>query len=521
VGTITGGTNSLVLVSNPGFQIGDHIIIAVGGEAGAGMRGTKGVGGNWPATSYVDTATLLAASPAEGTRAWDVSTGKVWYRGASVWEDLSGVTSLYYTNRAVPLALTATITNVVGTTLTLDTNANVTATAANVYFDNAAILNAAWGASGTYAGIENLKWHVPAIFPISVPILIYAKQTWVIEGVGMDTSGFRNPDGAVGYPWVYDCDNVLVRDLGVIGNVADNGFGVQGFGTTDGADFVHGILFTISTSCIALRCKSTDVFYSAVGGQYCVDTWAIECVAVRTAGVQSYTQWQFGFADCYGGGLLNCEVDSPHLTAGPETFRSSRFSIIGGTFRNTLFSSNSSGSYLLKNVNIIINANSQLSEVSIPATSPIIQFNSNIQPPNAEMNLGAKVVGVNITVEGHINADRASLIYCTINESCPNVAISGDYPDGVSPRGHWQGPNYGGVPANSFSGIFVRNAGTGTVVRGMRFKGDVDFANGKSSIHQEGGSVTSTNNVMDNGVGGVGTIVETGTQTNAEWELSH
>ena len=47
-GSITGGTNTLVLAEDVGFKKLDYIIIAIGGEAGGGDTGTNGVGGSFP-----------------------------------------------------------------------------------------------------------------------------------------------------------------------------------------------------------------------------------------------------------------------------------------------------------------------------------------------------------------------------------------------------------------------------------------------------------------------------------------
>ena len=44
-GSMTAGSNQLILPASAGFAVGDHIIVAVGGEAGAGMRGTPGAWG--------------------------------------------------------------------------------------------------------------------------------------------------------------------------------------------------------------------------------------------------------------------------------------------------------------------------------------------------------------------------------------------------------------------------------------------------------------------------------------------
>jgi hypothetical protein len=75
-------------------------------------------------------------------------------------------------------------------------------------------------------------------------------------------------------------------------------------------------------------------------------------------------------------------------------------------------------------------------------------------------------------------------------------------------------------PAN---GVFVLSDGAGTVVSGMRFRGAT--SGGYYAPVSTSATLTATDNVMDagvnNGLTGGGTWVETGTQTNAEWEAGH
>ena len=53
-GSMYAGSNQLVLAAPAGFQVGDGIIVATGGEAGRGLRGTVGVGGVWPKLARSD-----------------------------------------------------------------------------------------------------------------------------------------------------------------------------------------------------------------------------------------------------------------------------------------------------------------------------------------------------------------------------------------------------------------------------------------------------------------------------------
>ena len=57
-GTIAAGSSTLVLAATQNLKVGDFLLVEIGHEAGAGLRGTIGVGGVWPALYYATTAAL-------------------------------------------------------------------------------------------------------------------------------------------------------------------------------------------------------------------------------------------------------------------------------------------------------------------------------------------------------------------------------------------------------------------------------------------------------------------------------
>jgi hypothetical protein len=138
-GSITSGTPTLVVADATGYEIGDPIIVEIGDEPGAGIRGTVGVGGTWPAMSYATAALMNAdTTQVDGQWAYQADTGltKWWDDDVSqAWSRSTRAPSDYYESKCLPLALIANITNIVGNTITLDTNASATATNANVYYN--------------------------------------------------------------------------------------------------------------------------------------------------------------------------------------------------------------------------------------------------------------------------------------------------------------------------------------------------------------------------------------------------
>lgn len=78
-GTISQSSNSLVLNQPTNLRVGDWITVQCGTETGACMRGTVGVGGQWPSLNYATTATLQAdTSKAANTYAYATDTGNAW-----------------------------------------------------------------------------------------------------------------------------------------------------------------------------------------------------------------------------------------------------------------------------------------------------------------------------------------------------------------------------------------------------------------------------------------------------------
>lgn len=107
-GSMTAGSNLLTTRSDPGFAVGDTVIVEIGREAGRGMPGTKGVGGTWPSQSYANAAAMNAATPAANTIAWLEDTGVVYQYVGGVWVERSQ--SSTYTRKAIPLSLVSKIT---------------------------------------------------------------------------------------------------------------------------------------------------------------------------------------------------------------------------------------------------------------------------------------------------------------------------------------------------------------------------------------------------------------------------
>src|SRR4029077_12232866 len=106
-GTISAGSTSLTVADPAELAVGDHLIVQIGGETGAGARGTLGVGGAWPSLSYADPTAMNADnSRPERTYAWDRASGLVYIYTSGAWvhreDGGSPYNQAYYTAKALP-----------------------------------------------------------------------------------------------------------------------------------------------------------------------------------------------------------------------------------------------------------------------------------------------------------------------------------------------------------------------------------------------------------------------------------
>lgn len=421
-GTISAGSDQLTVASAVGFSIGNSIIIAVGGEAGAGARGTRGVGGTWPALSYANTATMNAdSSKAAGTWAWVEASGNVYRYTAGVWTQVSAVD--YYVAKVVPRALITTITGKTGNVLTLADEASVDATGADVYFDNLPIFDAAVALGGTSVTLNMAA----GTFATSDRFILLAKHNWRLQGAGKESTTVFSPDGVFGVNgiWAQVSNYVVFQDFHYKGNARQNGFGLNITETSDahGQTYPYGVYLREGVGGIGRRLKITDVFMDGLGAEDQDDCWFSDCTVVQNEPLRRYIQWLIQFSGCVGGGAVDCEVDSEWLTAGFEAFNCNGTHFIRVIGRNAAFSLNASGNFLIEDAELTFEANIQFDANSLSASVPIVNVNANFGVSYAEF--GGTITNITMLQEGYINADNDSLKGIIINADNPNVTVDG------------------------------------------------------------------------------------------------
>lgn len=451
-----------MLDSNPGFQVGDQIIVPVGFEAGEGQRGTRGVGGQWPLLSYADFAEMDADdSQPDGVFCYLRDTGYT-YKWSPAWapDDWFHDEALYYSARAIPFALCAEILAIDGNTLTLDQEAQATATAAPVHFDNTAPVNAALASAG------DRTFTLPAgSFAVGRAIKLTTLADRSLVGAGQDETTLFSPDGAQSISiQPFQASGTKIRNLHLLGNARFNGFGPD-------MDFLSqedhpipslGVIFTLSHNGLWTDCKVTDVFYS--GTRYCENTWAYRVTVELTEGLARYVQWQFAWANSYMGGTVDCSAASPLLTGGCEAFASTGVRHIRFAGHNANMSLNSTGDCTIESPVLTVTAMSQLSADAYDARNPMINVNSNIDQNHQNLALGNKVFNPTMIIEGPINADGDVL---------PGVVFNAANANDVLVDGSYTSPDYGGGGIGN-NGRGAYSTGFNTRVFGFTVNGATD-----------------------------------------------
>lgn len=517
-GSIDADSDQLTIASDPGFQIGDPIIIEIGGEAGAGVRGTKGVGGTWPSKSYADLTAMQAdTSQANNTNAWREDTGAVYqFTSSNTWTAVDPAAQ-YYTQKAVPKALCTTIEAIDGLVLTLADAAVVSTTDANVYYDNTPDFNTL-AAEGSGTTPTNNTLIIPeGRFAVGKRLLISAHDNWILRGISDDPtdSTIFSPDGTPSAQIKFNiCHSSMARDFSLEGNSRWSGFGLAWdtflteTGSSGDGTYPRGIWWASSRTPYARNLRVTDTFHMAVGFSFCTRPIAANCRGIRTQGLQQYIQWQFNAPDSPDATFRDCIVDSPHLDKGFETFRSPGAKLIRCGGRNCVMSMNSSGRFYFEDIDITIEADTQISSLAFAITEPIVNINSNISPPSSAIAQGGVIRIKSIITEGAINGSGDILSAVVGGDDNPNLTILGPTTGGLGLIQHpdaTKNPSTGVIATGKnilVDGIRVIGANSNTTWGNIRGKAD------------PGTYMTARNCVADI----INDCIEINNQTNAEYE---
>ena len=187
----------------------------------------------------------------------------------------------------------------------------------------------------------------PGDFAISDKLEHSSYGGWIIKGAGKGVTILRSPKGApCGGLQCFETNNTEIRDLTIIGNAGQNGFGLKEVGYNS-VEYGVGILLTRCSNCIIRNVSFVDVLSKAVWGQYTVGLQVYDCDLTINDPIRAYLAWWFGVSDSSDGTFSRCMINSEWLVGGFEMFRSNGVKFIECGGKNAVFSSNSSGNFVV------------------------------------------------------------------------------------------------------------------------------------------------------------------------------
>ncbi|WP_293862540.1 hypothetical protein [uncultured Alsobacter sp.] len=408
-GSMTAGSPTLTVADATNFSVGDQVIVE-----NTASYGSMGVGGAVPALYYADaTARDADTSKATNTRCWLQSTGRVFRWNGSAWvADRTSTNDPIYYGWAMPKALVATITAKSGNTLTLNKDAVVSITGANVYFD---CLPLAAAYFSIYSGaVANRRLYLPTgEYAFSDKIEMLDLQDCFLFGDGRTLSVMFSPAGC----WSFNirgnqCHRTIFRNFGYRGSHRLNSWILDEDGNR-----ARGIHFELSFDLLFDNLRSDETMNDAITlGANCGQSAIRSCYARFVTPIRSYFQWTFNTADTTDNNLIDCEVNSDYMIPAIECFRSDRVNIIRFKGRNAMISTNTSGGFLIDKPYLRFSAGCfyEFDPDKAPLSqnawwgNPFININTNIgNTSGSGLDLaanGGSVVDADIEVEGYMDA---------------------------------------------------------------------------------------------------------------------
>jgi len=513
-GSMTAASTTLTLVSNPGFAIGDQICIATGGEAGGGIPGERGVGGQWPTLMYAN----ATARDADTSQVTDkvcglLDTGLTYQWNGSAWVVYAGGIPRYH-DKILPKALVATITNVSGTNITLDTAATVSTTSASVYFDNAVLFED--NLDSTESGIR-----LQSGCTISIPAgtWVFAGYTLVfgltpnvrVTGADWDDTIILSPTGIVETGiLVSQCDNAYVGNMAFVGNTrTDKGFMFNYNATTDQQDGQSTTFVQVlqGNTCEIEYIRGTNYSNAVSVIQYSDGSTQRFIDVIHETGHKQYFQWAVNIADSINCVSEDITFDCPALFKGLESFRSDGSILRRATGRNVIISSNT-------------NTNIRIEDCSITYEAGSGDFNGNLDLPGGSQNPSPNEPLVNINaniggesdvivlenndfiVEGRLWTGYGVSVIAIIGDDT-SVVVNGKYQDKpvTDPSGRFVLPDLGADIASGGSAIVNRSMAVVSDVSTVTFVVDgvrVESSSSWGAFGSSNGNLLRANHTVQN-----------------------
>lgn len=526
-GSMSASGTSLTLNRQNQFQVGDSVIVEIGGESGAGARGTIGVGGNFPSLSYANAAAMNAdTGQPDGTWAYLLDTKLAYSSIAGVWTNGDGITTTghynqtYYQQYVQPLALAATVTAISGQVLTLSTAATVATTNANVYLD---CKNSFLPINQTVRSETNFP-PTPINMSISIPAGTYAVSNvvtntgadWIGNGYSVYGAGrtqttiftplglipkFLNLSAATNNP-----SNVTISDFKYIGNFNNNGgctFGI-GLATAVTGEPRAVEIFSAGNSNTIARVDALNTV-CAIGIDNSHLALIDNCTVEITSGQYNYLQWQIACDNCSDAIIQNCTGTAPFGMKCFEFFvcypgtgaYGGKFLNCGG--QNVRFSNNSSHLIIFDMTqNVTATTGSWFSPGATPIDEAIFNINSNAFHSGGDGQFICRA-GFQCIQQGYVKGGNDSFKFIQVSSEQGTWSFTGGFPGGgcsTALGGYFEAPDYNAGGAE-FGSMLLMSDANNTTITGMRVKGSAIPSPGSSghwsniSLLGTGSSVTN------------------------------
>jgi hypothetical protein len=496
-GSMSASSNQLVLASEVGFAVGDQVIVEIGGESGGGLRGSIGVGGNWPILKYASLATMNAdTSQPDHTSAY-LPNMLVYTSKSKVWTPGYG-TITYYPGKVVPLSLVAKVTAITsdGKTLTLNKNAAVATNGANVWLDclpsflvvNQPQAPAIVGGSGTGSLAPN-----PSNMLVSIPAGSWRLSNFVtnplanlttglhIYGQGRTQTTLNSPKGVTCAAFQLTeiaVNNIRITDMAYVGNFGDNGFGFEitangnGFGGFPSA-FSLGSPGAVSTGLVLQNIDGTNTFGRCCGISGNAPM-VNKCTVRLTSGQLDYVGWQMQCFDSANPVIQNCTGTAPYTMKCFEVFACNGGKIINCGGQNTIFSTNSSTNTTIDlTQNVTFTAGCWINVNATGIDEPIFNINDNAFG-NGSGGVMICRPGFQCIQQGYIDGNHNTLKFVQIQAAQTGWTIQGGFPGSArcseTLGGFFQTPDYNAA-SDEYGAMLIYSDAADTVVTGLRIKG--------------------------------------------------
>ena len=360
-----------------------------------------------------------------------------------MWENKS-----WYIDYKAPKALLTKISNILGTVWTLENPAKASTTNANVYFNNRSkcqVFDEPINGSGDYG--QYVRFVIDGLDHAIWGRIFITQHGWGIEGkTSQFADGFIAPNGAPGGLCVFaDVSNAVVRKLKLVGNHRLIGYGLDWSVNHYFTMLEETKVITVrSTNPIVADIDAFDIFLDCPGLSFCgqLDTSLTTPYGVKRVRIfqscqdMHYMGWKIVDDECNlfspqkeSGGITydDCEIHSPLISSGFETFQS-----LGSIFRNITTvnvknSVNSAGRTSIINHNFLLEANvAGRSSVRDP-----MGWNLNTNQDNLQ---GGMILSVQNDPAGSTFSTDINNNGFVVGDLIVNQLFSGDIPVGLVPN---------------------------------------------------------------------------------------